>query len=126
MDVYDEVKYVGQPVISTRWVCTEKMKGDNLVCKARLVARGFEEDSSSLTNDSPTCSKDSFRIMLSIVASKQWKIHSINIKSAFLQGKPLTRNVFLKPPREADTEAIWKLKQAVYGWQMLAGIFMKE
>ena len=115
MKVYQEVEYVGQPLICTRWVCTEKMKGGQLVCKARLVAQGFEEDSSSLTNESPTCSKDSFRIMLSIVSSMNWKIQSIDIKSAFLQGMPLSRSVFLKPPKEAKTELVWKLNQAVYG-----------
>ena len=114
-NVYEEVSYAGQPLISTGWVCTEKMKGGKLVCKARLVARGFEEDSSSLKIESPTCSKDSFRIMLTVVCSMKWKIHSIDIKSAFLQGMPLSRSVFLKPPKEAETESVWKLKQAVYG-----------
>ena len=64
MNMYEEVPFVGQPIITTRWVCTEKLKRNQLVCKARLVARGFEEDSSSLTNESPTCSKDSSRILL--------------------------------------------------------------
>ena len=44
-----------------------------------------------------------------------WKIQSIDIKSAFLQGMPLTRNVYLKPPKEAETDLIWKLNQAVNG-----------
>ena len=44
MDTYVEVCDVGQPRISTRWVCTEKVKGRDIVLKARLVARGFEEN----------------------------------------------------------------------------------
>ena len=109
MNVYEEVPFVGQPIITTRWVCTEKLKENQLVCKARLVARRFEEDSLSLKNESPTCSKDSFRIMLTVVSSMEWKIQNIDIKSSFLQGMPLTRNVYLKPPKEAETGLIWKL-----------------
>ena len=115
MDVYSEVENRGQQLISCRWVCTEKVKGGSLVCKARLVARGFEEDSSNLVKKAPTCTKDSLRLALSLIVSKNWKINSIDIKSAFLQGIPLTRDVYIKPPKEAHTDLIWKLKQAVYG-----------
>ena len=115
MNVFTEVEDTGQGVVSTTWVCTEKVKGGSLVCKARLVARGFEENSSNLTKKSPTCTKDSFRLALSIITSKHWKIHAIDIKSPFLQGMPLSREVFLKPPKEAGTNKLWKLNQAVYG-----------
>lgn len=115
MRVYSEVDHCNQDLISTTWVCTEKMKGGSLVCKARLVARGFEEDSSQLSKKSPTCTKDSFRLALSIIASKGWSLQTIDIKSAFLQGEPLSRDVFLHPPKEANTNKIWKLNQAVYG-----------
>ena len=103
MKVFTEVEDTGQSVVSTTWVCTEKLKGGSLVCKARLVARGFEENSSNLTKKSPTCTKDSFRLALSIITSKHWKIHAIDIKSAFLQGMPLSREVYLKPPKEANS-----------------------
>ena len=117
MNVFEEIdrESCDESLISTRWVCTEKIKGGRLVCKARLVARGFEEDQTQLTKNSPTCTKDSFRLLLSVLSSKSWKIHSLDIKSAFLQGKPLNRTVYLKPPKEANTSKAWKLKQAVYG-----------
>lgn len=115
MNVYSEVENKGQELISTTWVCTEKLKGESLVCKARLVARGFEEDSSELIKKSPTCTKDSFRLALSIIVSKGWKLQAIDIKSAFLQGEPLSRQVLLKPPKEAKTDKVWLLNQAVYG-----------
>ena len=40
--------------------------------KARLVARVFEEDNQNLNKESPTCSKDSFRVINAIVTQKQW------------------------------------------------------
>ena len=42
-DVYEEVDYRDQKLISTRWVLSEKMKDGETITKARLVAGGFEE-----------------------------------------------------------------------------------
>ena len=69
------------------------------------MARGFEEDNQNLDEESPTCSKDSFRVINAIVAQKQWKLNTTDIKTAFLQ-----REVYLYPPKEANTNRMWKLK----------------
>ena len=42
-NVYEEVDYRDQKLISTRWVLSEKMKDGETITKARLVAGGFEE-----------------------------------------------------------------------------------
>ena len=115
MGVYTEVTDTGQSRISTRWVCTEKMKGGKNVFKARLVARGFEEDSSQLRSDSPTCTKESLRMLLCILAAKKWKLQSIDIKSAYLQGCPISRDLYLQPPDCANTSKLWKLIKTPYG-----------
>ena len=112
---FDEVPDKGEKTISTRWVCTRKIKGGKVVYKARLVARGFEEDSKSLRTDSPTCSKESLRITLAIISSCSWKLHSLDVRSAFLQGTTMKRNVFIKPPQEAKTKFIWKMIKCPYG-----------
>ena len=114
-DVYVEVDDIGQESISVRWVITEKIVKDEKVIKARLVARGFEEDSLRLTKDSPTCSKECLRIALAIASSKGWKIHSTDIRAAFLQGNSIDRDLFLKPPPEYYKGKLWKLKKTVYG-----------
>ena len=64
MNVYQEVPNTRQPTISTRWVLTKKQKESQIVHKARLVVRGFEEDTCHLQKDSPTCSKDTLRLIL--------------------------------------------------------------
>ena len=110
-----EVPDTGQPTVSTRWVCTRKFKGDCVVMKARLVARGFEEDTKKLKTDSPTCSKECLRLLLAIVSANSWSVHSLDVKSAFLQGIDITRDVFIKPPKEANTDMIWKLLRCIYG-----------
>ena len=83
--------------------------------KARLVARGCEDNETNVRTDSPTCSKETIRIALSIAASEKWKCNSLDVKAAFLQGNPLTRDIYVKPPKEAKTQNIWKLQKAVYG-----------
>ena len=114
-DTFTEVPNQGQHTISTRWVCTRKIKGGKVINKARLVARGFEEDTKSLKTDSPTCSKECLRLLLAIVAASSWTLHSLDVKSAFLQGVDMTRDVFIKPPKEANTDKLWKCKKAPYG-----------
>ena len=109
--VYEEEENMGQPCISTRWVCTRK--GDNV--KARLVAKGFQE-SEPVRADSPTIGKSITRLALSIAASKGWTIKSTDIKSAFLQSDEIDRTVYLKPPSEASCSSkIWRLKKSLYG-----------
>lgn len=115
LDVYQEVEDHGQEFVSVKWVPSLKEAGGNKVKKARLVARGYEEILETQT-DSPTCSKESSRVAIAVISSRQWEINSIDIKAAFLQGKELDREIFLKPPKEGKCPGkLWKLKRAVYG-----------
>ncbi|KAK4319794.1 hypothetical protein Pmani_009312 [Petrolisthes manimaculis] len=68
-EVYEEVEDVGQGALSVRWVVTEKVVDGQTVVKARLVARGFEEETGNLRKDSPTCSKEAVRLALSVAAT---------------------------------------------------------
>ena len=114
--VFAEVEDKGQSAISSRWVITEKYKEGEKFVKARLVARGFEEDQiNDIRKDSPTCGKDSLRLSLTLFASMDWQIHSLDVKSAFLQGNAIEREVYIIPPREVNTNKLWKLNKTVYG-----------
>ena len=42
-------------------------------------------------------------------------LNSLDFKSAFLQGDAIKREVYLKPPREAETQGVWRLRKCVYG-----------
>ena len=111
-NVYEEVTDNGQSCISTRWVIVEK----GIKIKARLVARGFEESLVEAV-DSPTIGKDCVRLVLALASAFNWTIKSTDIKSAFLQGQLISRDVFLKPPKEAGVQKgfIWKLRRCLYG-----------
>lgn len=112
-NTYEEVAEQGQRTLSTRWVITSK-EGKT---KARLVVRGFEEKDLEIPRDSPTVGKGAMRIFLSIAGLEQWTVKTTDIKSAFLQGKELDREIFVKPPKESGTPKpkIWKLKHGLYG-----------
>ena len=68
-DVFEEVEDRRQKAITVRWVITEKVKYGQIVTKARLVARGFEENTENLRKDSPTCSREAIRILIAIASS---------------------------------------------------------
>ena len=86
-NVYEEVYDNDQKVISLRGIFSQKYKDSGIVYKTRLVARGFEEHLNELQKYSPTCCKVSFRLVVSIIVSDMWTIHSVDVKSAFLRGK---------------------------------------
>lgn len=111
-NVYEKVPNEGQSTIGVRWVITKKPSGE---AKARLVALGYQEQSGHIRKDSPTCHKDSIRVVLTLVAAYKWELEHIDVQSAFLQGKEITRDIFIKPPPEANSTYLWKLKKCIYG-----------
>lgn len=114
--VYDEVPYSGQKLMSTRWVITEREIEGIRNVKARLVVRGFEEET-DVKSDSPTVHKESLRLFLAAAATHCYDIHSIDIKAAFLQGQDIDRIIYVQPPKEyqSDEAVVWKLNKCVYG-----------
>ena len=104
--------------IPLRRALTTKQTPDGIIPKAWLVARGFKEDClTKFEKKSSTCSKESLRTLFVIYTQNDWKLHSIDIKTAFLQGNLLTCDIFINPPPEAgypSTHA-WKLNKCIYG-----------
>ena len=97
--------------ITTIWVITKK--GDTE--KARLCVRGFEEEIYP-RSDSPTASGEAMKLFLAMSANEDFKLKSLDVTSAFLQGEKLERNVFVIPPPEARKPGkLWKLQKSAYG-----------
>jgi Reverse transcriptase (RNA-dependent DNA polymerase) len=121
-DCYNETHLADLPrsanLISTKWVLTIKILSDGAKrYKARLVARGFEDMEKALASaDEPTASSAAQHLFLAALAQRQWRPHTWDWKTAFLQGNPLTRYVWLVAPEEfAGPGVVWKLKRPVYG-----------
>ena len=111
------VKDVGEKAISTKWVIEEKCNPDGTKrTKARLVARGFEEQLVDKRVDSPTASRQSLRLIFMAASTMEWELHSLDIAAAFLQGKEIQRKVLVRPPSDLSEDGIvWKLKRCLYG-----------
>ena len=83
--------------------------------KTRLVASGFEEQNSEVLKDSPSYTKNSTPLVLSIIFTKGCDCNSTDIKSVFLQSKEIGRNVYLIPPTEAESEnVVWGLNSCIH------------
>ena len=115
-DVYEEVKDEGQARIGTNWVLQEKVIDGALITKARLTARGDQEDDSDIRTDSPTVRKGNIKILLTVAAKFGWKVKTSDVSSAFLQGAEAPRDIFVIPPKERRIPGVlWKLKTSIYG-----------
>ena len=84
-------------------------------CDSYYVIQGFHEHS-EIQADSPTDSKESLRLLLSVISSNQLSLYSVDIHGEFLQGNNTDRAVFIEPPPEANCKnTLWKLEKCVYG-----------
>ena len=116
-EAYETVDDEGQEAITTRWIISEKEQQDGLKVdiKARLCLCGFQEKTIP-QSDSPTAAKELLKVNLAIAANEKWKLESLDVTAAFLQGASIERDVYVVPPDEERREGeLWKLKKGVYG-----------
>ena len=114
---YEIVTDDGQDTIDGRWVVNKKEAHDGLKkdYKARYCLRGFKELEKP-RSDSPTVDRISSNLFYAIAANEGWNVESIDVTSAFLQGEPLDRDIFVVPPKEANIPGmLWHMKKAAYG-----------
>jgi hypothetical protein len=108
----------GGNMVTKRWGFTIKTREDGTKRnKARLVARGFEDDEkANVTRDSPTAENSSQRMVLQILAEKQCIPTSWDFETAFLQGKTISRSVYISaPPGYAPDGSCCLLRKPIYG-----------
>jgi hypothetical protein len=112
----------GQNIISCKWIFKVKEKSDGSVdkLKARLVARGFTQQFGIdyMETFSPVIKPATVRLVLSIVVSRSWDIHQIDISNAFLHGNLDESAYMQQPPGFVDPsrpDHVCKLQKAIYG-----------
>ena len=87
--------------ISLKWVY--KVKRDELSAtvkhKACLVAQGFVQREGIDFEEvfAPVARMESVRLLLALAVAKDWCVHHLDVKSAFLNGE-LTETVFVRQP----------------------------
>ena len=117
-DAYEEIEDEGQNCIPMKWVVTRSAdESKNQPVKARLCIRGdLEAGKENIRVDSPTAGKDTLKLAMMITANEGWRVKSCDIKSAYLQGQDLERDILVRPPVEyGSVNKIWRLKKAAYG-----------
>ncbi|KAI0995141.1 hypothetical protein K3495_g13040 [Podosphaera aphanis] len=103
----------GRKPIGSRWVFTVKSDGR---FKARLVAKGFSQVPGIDYFDTyaPTLRMDSLRILLAVSAFRDWEIHQIDVKTAYLEGD-LHEEIFMKCPEGMLGTKFVRLEKSLYG-----------
>merc|ERR1712062_382314 len=90
-------------------------EGQKTACGARIVADGFHEEEKPQA-DSPAAMRGGVKPFLAVAANQGFELEAVDIRAAFLQSKPLDRDVFVEPPRDLKkTNIIWRLEKPLCG-----------
>lgn len=82
------------------------------ILKARLVLHGnHDAEKDTIREDSSNAPLFIVRLLQSLATFLSFKIGTTNIKGAFLQSGPITRQIYVRPPREwtGQRGVLWKL-----------------
>jgi hypothetical protein len=111
-----------QNVIRNKWVYRIKKRADGSVerFKARVVAKGFEQQSGIDYTEtfSPIIKASTIRVILVLAIYFDWPIRQLDVSNAFLQSS-LREEVYMEQPSgfvdAANPEQVCKLHKAIYG-----------
>ena len=122
-DVWDLVPLLeGAKPIGCKWIFKIKKdsKGNVERYKARLVAKGFTQKEGIYSKEtfSPISSKDSFRIIMALVAHFNLELHHMDVKTVFLNGD-IDETIYMVQPENfvlgEAKQMVCKLKESIYG-----------
>lgn len=119
-DLFDLPK--GAKPIGLKWVFKIKRNPDGRVnkYKARLVVKEYVQRHGADFEEvfAPVARIETVRFIIALAASNQWKIHHLDVKTAFLHGD-LKEVVYVKQPEgfevKGSVDKVYKLNKALYG-----------
>ena len=79
-----------------------------------------------METDAPTCVPKIFKLCIVKIVQGERMVKSIAMQTAYLQGDEIERILHMKPPEEAKTKKLWKLKKTVYGLKDAAWVWYKS
>ena len=95
----------GRKLVKCKWVFKKNFDVDVYPMKYKkiLVAKGFSQFQGIDYNETfaPVAKMESIRLVLAIIASKQWEVHHMDVKSAFLPGD-LKEEIYIQQPKICD------------------------
>ena len=112
----------GKFVVTSKWLYQVKHATDGSIekFKARFVARGFSQVGGVDYEETfaPLARYTSIRSIISIAAEMGWKIHQMDVKTAFLNGF-IQEEVYIEQPQgfkvHGKESHVCRLKKALYG-----------
>jgi hypothetical protein len=102
------------------WKNKEGEKDEVVRSKSRLVAQGFSQKEGIDYEETfaPVAHLEAIRIILDFSVAKGFKLHQMDVKSAFLNGV-LEEEVYVRKPPGFESEKyphrVYKLRKALYG-----------
>jgi histone deacetylase 1/2 len=112
----------GAQVNSRKWVFRHKFRSDDTLerYKARWVVRGFHQRSGIDFDEtfSPVVKPAMIRTVLTLVASKNWPAHQLDVSNVFLHGNIMERVVCQQPTGFKDSlqpASVCVLSCSIYG-----------
>jgi len=109
-------------VIDTKWVFKNKLDKQGVIVrnKARLVAKGYNQEEGINYGETyaPVARLEVVRLLLAYACMNGFKLHQMEVKSAFLKGYIDEEDYVCQPPGFEDhkhPDYIFKLKKALYG-----------
>jgi hypothetical protein len=122
-DVWEVVpRPEGKSVVTSRWLYKIKHVADGSIekYKARFVARGFSQVEGVDYDETfaLVARYTLIRAVISIAAEMGWKIHQMDVKTAFLNGL-IQEEVYIEQPQGFEVHGreshVCRLKKALYG-----------
>jgi len=112
----------GCKTVVCKWVFKTKRNanGEVEIYKARLVAKGYNQREGIDFKEtfSPVSTKDSFRVVMALVAHFDLELHQMDVKTAFLNGD-LFEDVYMDQPdgfiESGKRHMVCKLRKSIYG-----------
>ena len=109
-------------VVSSKWIYKIKHAVDGSIekYKTRFMGRGFSQKEGIYYEETfaPIARYTSIRSVLALAAVMKWKVHQIDVKTAFLNGV-VEEEVYVEQPLSFETHDwethVCKLKKALYG-----------
>ena len=112
----------GKKPIGTKWVFKVKRKSDGQIdrYKAQLVVKGYAQQKGIDYDETfaPTSCASTMRSLVVVAAYHGWKVHQMDIKTAFLNGD-LQEEVYVDQPsgfiEQGQEKKVCRLRKALYG-----------
>ncbi|KAL4312901.1 hypothetical protein GQ457_01G023630 [Hibiscus cannabinus] len=126
----------GKQAIDCKWVYRIKHKADGTIdrYKALLVAKVFTQNEGVdyTATFSPMARMTSFKILLALVAAKQWHLLQLDVNNAFLNGV-LDEEVYMKLPlgyktncSNSNSGLVYKLNESIYGLKQASRLWFSK